>query len=73
VTEYKKIPLDNGMVLIKPFEIPFRTYMICKNREYDIPLYVSVAVGKLFKAQAYRSAIYSAHMAEIDKAMSFTR
>ena len=73
VTEYKKIFLDDGKIYINPKDVPVGSFMICEDREYPVPVDIANAVRKLCHAQEYRSAIYCAHKAEMERGMSFVR
>ena len=49
---------------------PQNAFMVWKNQKYPVPMDVALAVQKLYQAQEYRSAIYSAHREEMDKILN---
>jgi len=65
VIERKKIFFDDGKCYVNPLDMPVSATMICEGREYAVPVEIASAVVKLYSAQEYRGAIYSAHRAQM--------
>ena len=73
VIERKKSYFADGKVYLSPFDLPLAATMICENREYAVPVEIASAIIKLYNAQEYRSAIYGAHQAQLERMARFSK